>query len=198
MPNKYSPGTTLLLPESMQVYAMSELSLNIFMLAGIFDPIKPLNPTARFGFELGSGNAMWAGNVFDLRHKLRLTRHAGIEVQCFFSHCDYLASFNLDLSTRRLLGRAATKVVQSSPFPKTQKCCSTCSGISNITLYLNNISVFHGKDPRLHRYHSKAVVKCCSMQLYRGLGRLIPTGWHYWWCPRLLFSWGHAILEQTA
>lgn len=48
--------------------------------AGIFDNTKQMNPSAQFGFELGSGNAMWAGNVFDLRHKLRVSRRAGLEV----------------------------------------------------------------------------------------------------------------------
>lgn len=57
-----------------------DLSCVMTCHAGIFDNTKQMNPSAQFGFELGSGNAMWAGNVFDLRHKLRVSRHAGLEV----------------------------------------------------------------------------------------------------------------------
>lgn len=31
-------------------------------------------------FEFGSGAAMWAGNVFDLRQKLKLSSNLGVEV----------------------------------------------------------------------------------------------------------------------
>lgn len=31
-------------------------------------------------YEMGSGAAMWAGNQFDLRQKLRLTRNLALEV----------------------------------------------------------------------------------------------------------------------
>ena len=39
-----------------------------------------LNPSFGIQYELGGGAAIWAGNVFDLRQKLRVSRSLGFEV----------------------------------------------------------------------------------------------------------------------
>ncbi|KAK9822851.1 hypothetical protein WJX81_003965 [Elliptochloris bilobata] len=46
-------------------------------LAGRFDELRPV---LGLQYEMGSGAAMWAGDQFDLRQKLRLTRNLALEV----------------------------------------------------------------------------------------------------------------------
>lgn len=41
---------------------------------------QPLNPSAGLAFDFGSGAAMWAGNVFDLKKKLPVSRALDLEV----------------------------------------------------------------------------------------------------------------------
>ena len=48
--------------------------------AGLWNK-QPLNATGRLQFELGSGAAIWAGDVFDLKKKIRLSR--GLDLQVF-------------------------------------------------------------------------------------------------------------------
>lgn len=44
--------------------------------------LADLRPVLGMQLEMGSGAAMWAGDQFDLRQKLRLTRNLAVEVTC--------------------------------------------------------------------------------------------------------------------
>lgn len=50
------------------------------MASALAGRLGNLRPVLGLQYEMGAGAAMWAGDQFDLRQKLRLTRNLALEV----------------------------------------------------------------------------------------------------------------------
>ena len=57
------------------------LSARCSVASALAGRLGNLRPVLGLQYEMGAGAAMWAGDQFDLRQKLRLTRNLALEVR---------------------------------------------------------------------------------------------------------------------